>query len=42
MKPRGFPIRSDNFYFANNEQVSLVVFIAHTEYNLIKNKLYNN
>ena len=38
----GSPIRSDNVYFANNEQVSLVLFIAHAEHNLIKLKLYNN
>ena len=29
------PIRSDNVYFANNEQASLVFFIAHAEHNLI-------
>ena len=39
--------RSDNVYFANNEQASLAVFtaafcFAHTEHNLIKLKLYNN
>ena len=39
--------RSDNLYFANNEQASLVVFtvafcFVHAEYNLIKLKLYNN
>ena len=38
----GSPIRSDNVYFANNEQTSLVFFIAHAEHNLIKLKLYNN
>ena len=38
----GSPIRSDNVYFANNEQASLVFFIAHAEHNLIKLKLYNN
>ena len=36
------PIRSDNVYFANNEQASLVFFIAHAEHNLIKLKLYHN
>ena len=39
--------RSDNVYFANNEQGSLTVFTAvfcftHVEHNLIKLKLYNN
>ena len=39
--------RSDNLYFANNEQASLVVFTAafcfvHAKYNLIKLKLYNH
>ena len=38
----GSPIRSDNVYFANNEQASLVFFIAHAEHNLIKLKLCNN
>ena len=38
----GSPIRSDNVNFANNEQTSLVFFIAHAEHNLIKLKLYNN
>ena len=38
----GSPIRSDNVYFDNDEQASLVFFIAHVEYNLIKLKLYNN
>ena len=38
----GSPIRSDNVHFANNEQASLVFFIAHAEHNLIKLKLYNN
>ena len=33
-----FTIRSDNAYFANNEQVSLVFFIAHAKRNLIKLK----
>ena len=36
------PIRSDNVYFANNKQPSLVLFIAHVEHDLIKLKLYNN
>ena len=30
----GSPIKSDNVYFANNEQGSLVFFIAHAEYNI--------
>ena len=30
----GFPIRSDNVYFANIEQASLLFFIAHAEHNL--------
>ena len=39
--------RSDNVYFANNEQTLLAVFTAsfcfpHAEHNLIKLKLYNN
>ena len=38
----GFPIRSDNVYFVNNEQGSLVFFIAHAEHNLINLNLYNN
>ena len=38
----GFPIRSDNVCFANNEQGSLVFFIAHGEHNLINLNLYNN
>ena len=42
-----FPTRSDNVYFAYNEQVSIAVFTAafcftHTEHRLIKLKLYNN
>ena len=42
-----FPIRSDNVYFANNEQVSIAVFTAvfcftHAEHHLIKLKPYNN
>ena len=31
----GSPIRSDNVYFANIEQTSLLFFIAHAEHNLI-------
>ena len=31
----GSPIRSDNVYFPNNEQSSLVFFITHAERNLI-------
>ena len=42
MNPRGSPIPLDNVYFANNEQVSLVFFIAHAKHNLIKLRLYNN
>ena len=38
----GSAIRSDNAYFANNEQASLAFFIAHAEHYLIKLKLYNN
>ena len=38
----GSPIRSDNVYFANNEQASLVFFTANAENNLIKLELYNN
>ena len=38
--------RSDNLYFANNEQASLsftVVFLfAHAKHNLVKLKSYNN
>ena len=39
--------RSENVYFANNEQVSIAVFIAvfyftHAEHNLIKLKLSNS
>ena len=42
-----FPTRSDNVYFANNEQASIAVFTAvfcftHAEHHLIKLKLYNN
>ena len=41
------PTRSDNVYFANNEQASIAVFTAvfcftHVEHHLIKLKLYNN
>ena len=42
MNPRGSPIRLDNVYFDNNEQVSPVFFIAHAELNLIKLELCNN
>ena len=43
----GSPTRSENVYFANNEQGSIAVFTAvfcftHTEHHLIKLKLYNN
>ena len=42
-----FPNRSENVYFANNEQASTAVFAAvfcftHAEHHLIKLKLYNN
>ena len=42
-----FPTRSDNVYFANNEQASIAAFTAvfcftHAKYHLIKPKLYNN
>ena len=41
------PTRSENFYFANNEQASIAVFtsvfcLAHAKNNLIKLKLYTN
>ena len=40
------PTRSDNIYFANNEQASLAFTaafcFAHAEHNLIKLKLYNS
>ena len=41
------PTRSENVYFANNEQASIAVFTAvfsftHAEHHLIKLKLYNN
>ena len=43
----GSPTRSENVYFANNEQASIAVFSAvfcftHAEHHLIKLKLYNN
>ena len=39
--------RSENFYFANNEQATIAVFTSVfyftlAEHNLIKLKLYNN
>ena len=42
-----FPNRSENVYFANNEQASTAVFAAvfcftHAEHHLIKPKVYNN
>ena len=42
-----FPTRSDNVFFANNEQASIKVFTVvfcfiHAEHHLIKFKLYNN
>ena len=42
-----FPTGSENFYFANNEQASIVVFtvvfcFALAQHHLIKLKLYNN
>ena len=42
-----FTTRSNNVYFANNEQASIAVFTAvfcftHAEHHLIKLKLYNN
>ena len=41
-----FPTRSDNVYFANNEQASIAVFTSvfcftYTEHHLIKLELYN-
>ena len=37
------PTRSENVYFANNEQVFTAVFcFTHAEHHLIKLKLYNN
>ena len=43
----GSPTRSENVYFANNEQTSIAVFNAvfcftHAEHHLVKLKLYNN
>ena len=43
----GPPTRSENVYFANNEEASIAVFTAafcftHAEHHLIKLKLYNN
>ena len=43
----GSPTRSENVYFANNEQASIAVFTAvfcftHAEHHLIKLKLYIN
>ena len=43
----GSATRSENVYFANNEQASIAVFSAvfcftHAEHHLIKLKLYNN
>ena len=42
-----FLTRSENVYFANNEQALIAVFtavfcFAHAEHHLIKLKLYNN
>ena len=42
-----FPTRPENFYFASNEQASIVVFtvvfcFALAQHHLIKLKLYNN
>ena len=42
-----FPTRSENVYFANNEQALIAVFTAvfcftHAKHHLIKLKLYNN
>ena len=42
-----FPTRSENVYFANNEQASIAIFTAvfsftHDKHHLIKLKLYNN
>ena len=41
------PTRSENVYFANNEQASIAVFtavfcFAHAKHHLIKLKLYND
>ena len=46
-KLAGSSTRSENVYFANNEQASIAVFTAvfcfiHAEHHLIKLKLYNN
>ena len=46
-KLAGSPTRTENVYFANNEQASIAVFTAvfcftHAEHYLIKLKLYNN
>ena len=46
-EPARFLTRSENVYFANNEQVSTAVFTAvfcftHAKHHLIKLKLYNN
>ena len=43
----GSPTRSENAYFANNEQALIAVFTAvfcftHAKHHLIKLKLYNN
>ena len=43
----GSPTRSENVYFANNEQASIAAFTAvfcftHADHHLIKFKLYNN
>ena len=43
----GSPTRSENVYFASNEQASVAVFTAllcftHAEHHLIKLKLYKN
>ena len=43
----GSPTRSENVYFANNEQLSIAVFTAvicftHAEHHIIKLKLYND
>ena len=39
-----FPNRSENVYFANNEQASTqsVFCFTHAEHHLIKPKVYNN
>ena len=43
----GSPTRSENVYFANNEQAPIAVFTSvfcftHAEHHIIKLKLYNN